>query len=285
MKKGISIWSFTGQPLETCFQLARKAGFDGVEVALDEQGPIHLASTRQDMAAVRNAADRQGVDVTSVASGLYWTYSLTADEPDVRAKARSIVVQQLRVASWLGCDTILVLPGSVTCGFGPQAPVVPYDVAYDRSLEALHALAPVAADLGVAIGLENVWNNFLLSPLEMRSLIDAIDSPAVGAYFDVGNVLAFGYPEQWIRILGPRIRKVHIKDFRRGVGGLNGFVDLLAGDVDFPAVMAALAAVGYDDYLTAEMSPYRLYPETILVNTSSAMDRILGRTGLADKEV
>ena len=274
MKKGISIWSFTGQPLETCFQLARKAGFDGVEVALHEQGPIHLASTRQDMAAVRNAADRQGVDVTSVASGLYWTYSLTADEPDVRAKARSIVVQQLRVASWLGCDTILVLPGSVTCGFGPQAPVVPYDVAYDRSLEALTGLAPIAADLGVAIGLENVWNHFLLSPLEMRSLIDAIGSPAVGAYFDVGNIVAYGFPQHWIRTLGRRIDKVHIKGFD---GPKHAWTQLLAGSIDWPAVMAALREIGYNGAFTAELKGPGDDPRAAVKAISADMDQILGR--------
>lgn len=277
MKKGISIWSFTGQPLETCFAMAKKYGYDGVEVALADTGEINLSSTKADMAAVRAAAERQGISLYSVASGLYWTYSLSSDQREEREKAKSIVTQQLKVAAWLGCDTILVIPGSVKCGFSDNAPIIPYDVVYDRALEAMHELAPVAEDLGVAIGMENVWNQFLLSPLEMRNLIDQIGSPAVGAYFDAGNVLAFGYPDQWVRILGSRIRKVHIKDFRTSAAGLSGFVDLLAGDVDFPAVMAALAEVGYDNWITAEMGVYRHYPETILQNTSAAMDKILGR--------
>ncbi|HBP38608.1 MAG TPA: xylulose 5-phosphate 3-epimerase [Clostridiales bacterium] len=278
MKKGISIWSFSGQPLETCFQMAKSNGFDGVEVALAETGEINLTSTQSDMAAVRSAADRQGISLYSVASGLYWTYSLSSDLREEREKARSVVVQQLKVAAWLGCDTILVIPGSVKCGFSENAPVVPYDVVYERALDALRELAPIAEDLGVAIGLENVWNQFLLSPLEMRALIDQVASPAVGAYFDAGNVVAFGYPEQWVRILGNRIRKVHIKDYRAAAGGLSGFVDLLAGDVNFPAVMAALREIGYDGWITAEMGAYHHYPETILPNTSAAMDKILGRT-------
>jgi hexulose-6-phosphate isomerase len=277
MKKGISIWSFTGQPLETCFQMAKSYGYDGVEVALAETGEINLSSTEADMAAIKEAASRQGIKLFSVASGLYWTYSLSSDLREEREKAKSIVIQQLKVAAWLGCDTILVIPGSVKCGFSDNAPIVPYDVVYDRALEALKELAPVAEELGVAIGLENVWNQFLMSPLEMRGLIDQIGSPAVGAYFDAGNVQAFGYPEQWVRILGKRIRKVHIKDFRAAAAGLAGFVDLLAGDVNFPAVMAALGDIGYDDWITAEMGVYRHYPETILQNTSAAMDKILGR--------
>ncbi len=277
MKKGISIWSFTGQPLKTCFALARQYGYDGVEVALAEDGEINLNSSKADMDQVKAWAKDAGISLFSVASALYWSYSLSADSAAERAKAKEVVAKQLQVAAWLGCDTILVIPGSVKRGLDADAPVVAYDLAYERSLAALKELAPLAEELGVAIGLENVWNQFLLSPLEMRDLIDAVGSPAVGAYFDAGNVLAFGYPDQWIKILGKRIRKVHIKDFRTSVGGLGGFVDLLAGDVDFPAVMAALAEIGYDDWITAEMGVYRNWPETTLQNTSAAMDKILGR--------
>jgi hexulose-6-phosphate isomerase len=130
----------------------------------------------------------------------------------------------------------------------------------------------------VSICLENVWNKFLLSPLEMRDFIDKINSPYVGVYLDVGNVIYTGYPEHWIRILGKRIKKVHFKDFRRKVGTLEGFVDLLAGDVNFPEVMQAFKEVGYDDYVTAEMIPnYTHYTNQIIYNTSKSMDRILGR--------
>jgi L-ribulose-5-phosphate 3-epimerase len=108
----------------------------------------------------------------------------------------------------------------------------------------------------VALCIENVWNKFLLSPLEMRDFIDGFDSRMVGAYFDVGNVLLTGYPEQWIRILGERIKRVHVKDFKRSAETAEGFVDLLEGDVDFEVVNKALAEVGYDGYVTAEMLPF-----------------------------
>ena len=155
--------------------------------------------------------------------------------------------------------------------------MVAYDRAYDYALEAISQLAADAKDAGVAIGVENVWNKFLLSPLEMRDFIDKTGSPYVGAYFDVGNVVFSGYPEHWIRILGKRIRKIHFKDFRRMTAGLTGFVDLLAGDVDFPKVMEALEEAGYDGYCNAEMGAYAHYPLQMIYNTSHAMDRIFGK--------
>jgi len=135
----------------------------------------------------------------------------------------------------------------------------------------------VAEKYGVVLGIENVWNKFLLSPIEMRDLIDKVNSSFVGSYFDVGNVLYCGYPEHWINILGKRITKVHFKDYKREPGGLNCFVDLLSGDVDYIAVMDAFRNIGYDGWVTAEMlPPYKQFPEAILYNTSKSMDYILG---------
>ena len=187
------------------------------------------------------------------------------------------IVKTARCCSLLGADTILVVPGLVGADFIPGCEVTEYDVAYDRSLEALTQLKEYAEKVKVNIGLENVWNKFLLSPLEMRDYIDKIDSPYVGAYFDVGNVVYSGYPEHWIKILGSRIKKVHFKDFKARVGNINGFVDLLSGDVNYPGVMEQLEKVGYDDYVIAEMGIYKNYPDQTIYTTSIAMDRILGR--------
>jgi L-ribulose-5-phosphate 3-epimerase len=120
---------------------------------------------------------------------------------------------------------------------------VPYDVAYERAGEFLEGALPLARENGVSICVENVWNKFLLSPLEMKAFVDRFDDPRLQVYFDVGNALATGYPEQWIGILGERIGRVHLKDYRRAVGTVDGFVDLLAGDVDWPAVVSALRDV------------------------------------------
>lgn len=277
MKKGISIWSFAPAPLASAFALAKDAGFEGVEVALDETGEVSLTSTERELLAVRRQAADAGIALYSVASGLYWQHWLTADDAAEREKAKDIVRRQLDTAAALGADTILVLPGCVNAFSDPDR-IVDYAAAYDRALEAMRELAPYAEGVGVSIGLENVWNKFLTSPLELRDFIDRVGSPFVGSYLDVGNILANGYPDQWIRILGERIKKVHFKDYRTAVGGLDGFVDLLAGDVDYPAVMRALCDVGYDGWVTAEMIPaYRHHTSAILYNTSYAMDRILGR--------
>ena len=277
MKKGISIWSFAETDLRKCMELAKDAGFDGIELALDATGPVSMESTKEDILKVKAMADEIGLELYSVACGLYWTYNYTSANEENVNKAKEITKKQLDVASWLGCDTILVVPGAVEVAFDPGE-VVEYDVAYERALSALKELAPYAEKLGVSIGVENVWNRFLLSPMEMADFIDKVGSDYVGAYFDIGNVLFSGYPEHWIKILNNRIKKVHFKDYRRAAGDLHGFVDLLAGEVNWPAVMQKLADIGYDNWVTAEMlPPYAHYPETILYNTSNAMDKILGR--------
>ena len=276
MKKGISIWAFTEPSLEKCFALAKKYGYDGVELALDEAGDVNLNSTKEDMEGIKSLAQKYDLELFSVATGLYWSYSLTANDAAVREKAEDIVRKQVDVASWLGCNTILVIPGMVA-GLSPGGEVVPYDVVYDRALAAIKRLAPYAEEHKVVIGLENVWNKFLLSPTEMRDFIDEVNNPYVGAYFDVGNVIINGYPEHWIKVLGKRIAKVHFKDYRRNVGTLDGFVDILSGDVDYPAVMKALSDVGYDDWATAEVFSQGKYPESVLAVTSKAVDIILER--------
>ena len=278
MKKGISIWSFPAMSLKESFLLAKDAGFEGVEVALAEDGEVNLKSTEKDLLKVKADAGNAGIELYSVASGLYWDYWLTSDDKAEREKAKDIVRIQLNAAKTLGADTILVVPGSVNADFVSETKVVDYKSAYERSLEAFMELREDAEKCGVSIGIENVWNKFLTSPMEMRGFIDTIDSDFVGSYFDVGNVLFNGYPEHWIKILAEKIKKVHFKDYRKAAGGLHGFVDLLAGDINYPAVMDALKAVGYDGWVSAEMIPnYKYYTEAIIYNTSYSMDKILGR--------
>lgn len=278
MKKGINIWSFPKAPLAESFRLARDAGFEGVEVALAQEGEIGLKTAEHDLLAIRKNAEDLGLSLYSVSTGLFWDNWLTADDKAERERAKDIVRRQLETAKILGADTILVLPGCVNAEFADPAKIVDYGTAYERSLEALTELKTDAEKMGVAIGLENVWNKFLLSPIEMRDFIDKIGSDFVGSYFDVGNVLYSGYPEHWIRLLGSRIKKVHFKDYRTAAGGLHGFVDLLAGDVNYPAVVKALGEVGYDGWVSAEMIPnYKYHTEAIIYNTSLAMDKILGR--------
>ncbi len=209
-------------------------------------------------------------------SGALWEFPLTSSDPAARDRGKQIVAKCLEVAGKLGATGILVVPGAVEVFFNPAMEVVQYDVAVQRVEEAMKELVPVAEKNKVAIGIENVWNKMFLSPLEARDFVDRFGSEYLGWFFDVGNILSVGMPEQWIRILGERIKKVHVKDFRRNVGTLDGFVDLLEGDVNWPEVMKALREVGYDDFLIAEMIPcYAHAPETRLANTSLALDKIL----------
>ncbi|MFD0588693.1 sugar phosphate isomerase/epimerase family protein [Paenibacillus sp. GCM10027627] len=285
MKKGINIWSFKeGSTIRECAELAKQAGFEGIELSLNESGELGLNATDKEVLAIKAQLEEAGLEIAGLATGLYWQYSMTSSNAANRNKAIDICKKQLELASAFGVDAILVIPGAVGVDFIPDSEVVSYEKAYDLASEAIAKLVPYADSTGVAIAIENVWNKFLLSPLELRMFIDEQSSERVGSYFDVGNVVHSGYPEQWIRILGHRIKKVHFKDYRRAAGGLHGFVDLLAGDVNFPAVVTALNEIGYSGYATAEMiPPYTHHTEQIIFNTSAAMDAILGRTNREGK--
>lgn len=293
IKKGINIWSFDQRKsIYDCMVLAKKAGFEGIELALAKDGPLSLSSSDGEILEIKDMARQIGMTICSLATGLYWEYSLTANSAQIREQAKNVVKRQIDAAKLLEVDCILVCPGTVGVDFRPQdvvpdaenvsffagSEVIDYDVAYERSQSALRELAPYAEKKGVIIGIENIWNKFLLSPLEMRDFLDGIGSDFVGAFLDVGNMLLFGYPQHWIKILGKRIKKVHFKDYRRDAKGLAGFVDLLAGDVDWDLVIDAFEAVGYDGWASAEMCPtYRLYTDQMIYNASASMDRILRR--------
>lgn len=293
IKKGINIWSFPDDmSIEESMKLAKEAGFEGIELALAAKGPLSVESTNEELIGYREKAEEIGIVINSLATGLYWQFSLTSDRSDIRDKAKNLVKRQLEVASLLGADCILVSAGVVGFDFSPDevvpdakeiefytgSEIIDYDVAWERSQKALKELAPYAEKAGVYIGLENMWNKFLLSPIETRTFIDEVGSPWVQVFLDVGNMMLYGYPQHWIKILGKRIKKVHFKDFRRGSAHLGGFVDLLSGDVDWDKVIDAFEEVGYDGWANAEMTPvYKHYPEQIVYNTSASMDRILRR--------
>jgi L-ribulose-5-phosphate 3-epimerase len=280
MKKSISTWSFPGKySLEEKLRLACEAGFEGFEIDLSDEGPLTLNSSAKEIAEVRAQAEQSGVPLSGLATGLYWSANAASADPAIRSRAAAILKKQIEVAHALALDAILVVPATVGADFIPSCEVVPYDTAWERATEFVGAALPEAKQAGVKICIENVWNKFLLSPLEMRQFITQFQSEWVGVYFDVGNALATGYPEHWIQILGSQIGRVHLKDYRRAVGSVDGFVEILSGDVNWPAVMGALRASGYQGWVTAEMIPpvpfYKYAPETLLFNTSRAMDALL----------
>lgn len=292
MKKAMHYWGLPpAMDLFEKLHFAASCGFDGVELVVMASGMIRPDSTAEELRAVREEAQRAGVCIHSLTSPLNWASSLTSNDPQIRQKARDNVRSQLRVAGELGADALLVLPGFVALDFEvnamcaaerdekaytPTQERIRYDHAWERLLEGLHDLAPAAEASGVTICVENIWNHFLLSPLEMRALIDAVGSKSIQSYFDVGNVMEFGYPDQWIRILGDRIRRVHIKDYRSEAHDLSGFCDIGKGNVDFSAVMAALRDIGYDGWVTAELNADPKAPE------QTARDTILALRTLMD---
>ena len=279
MKKAISTWSFPSDwTLDKKLGVAAEAGFAGFEIDLTEDGPVALNSTPEALLAVRRKVEAAGLQISGLATGLYWGANAASSDEATRKRAAAILAAQISSARHLGVDAILVIPGSVGVDFIPGAEVVPYETAYRRAQEFLKGSVADAERAGVALCVENVWNKFLLSPLEMKAFIDEFRSSGVGSYFDVGNALQTGYPEHWIGTLGSRIRRVHFKDYRRTVGTIDGFCDLLSGDINWPAVMQALRAIRYDGWIAAEMIPpvpfYKYSPETLIHNTSRAMDAI-----------
>ena len=274
MIKSISFWSFPeGMTIEQRMMMAKDYGFEAIELTVEGEGEITPDSTPEDMQKFVDMADKIGLKLPTMATGLGWAFPAIGPDPDVCAQGIEIIRTSLKLSAALGAETFLVVPGTVTADY-------PYDQAYDDCVDVFTELAADAEEAGVYIGLEYVWNKFLLSPLEFAGIIDEINEEYIQAYFDVGNVIPNGFPEQWIRILGSRIKAVHFKDFREsiGTGTFDGFVDLLEGDVPWGAVMEALKEIGYDGAVTGEMMPpYPHHPERLIESTSKSMDAILGR--------
>ena len=279
MKLCISYWSVEGglantRPIEEAMTEAKAAGFDGIELAIGTEGVLHTQSDQATCESYRALAQKHGLAMETLAAGLTWGCSPTHPDPATREKSIKLHADALQRAAWLGAKAMLMVPGAVKIPWDDSYRPVKYDQAAAWAREAGKRLAGVAEKVGVDLCLENVWNGMFYSPLEFAQFIDSVGpSPRVGAYFDVGKVLGYHqHPPHWIEILGPRIRRVHIKDFKKDVGNLSGFCDLLAGDVPWKETMAALKAIGYDKTIVAEMMP----PDpTLLKRTKEAMDKIV----------
>ncbi len=244
LKKAVKIGMVAGEmSLLEKFQLLKRLGFDGVEL----DSPSNLDSNE-----VLDAITASGLPVHGVVDSVHWRDCLSDPSPEVRAKGVAGLERAIRDSHTYGGDTVLLVPGVVNKH-------VSYDDAYTRSQAEIRRVLPLAEELNIRIAFENVWNNFLLSPLEAARYVDEFESTYVGWYFDVGNIVNYGWPEQWIKILGNRIFKLDIKEFSRSKrndeGLWKGFgVELLEGDCDWPAVMSALDTIGYSGWATAEIS-------------------------------
>jgi hexulose-6-phosphate isomerase len=240
LKKGIYWGNIgVGKTILEKFQAAKDAGFEGVEVM-----------SHFDRNEVLNARNATGLPIPSVCDAMHWKLALSDPDPAIREQGVAALKVSLEDAAAYGADTVLLVPGRVN-------ETVSYDDCWNRTVGELKKIIPVAINLKVKIALENVWNNFLISPMEAASFVDQFKTPYIGFYFDCGNILAYGWPEQWIKILGRRIAKVHIKEYSRKIadkqGKSAGFgVKLQEGDVNWSAVMKALDDIGYSGWTTIE---------------------------------
>jgi len=258
------------------FRKARSLGFDAVQLYLEmANGILNLDAGENTLRDLARLARDEGVGFPSLEIAPL-QYSFTSDQASERRRGVEVVSRALEIAKALGCHGVLVIPGYVGKMWDPATDQVFYEDAYQRTVSALRELAPRAEELGVDLLLEPIWNMFLLSPLEMRRLIDEAGSAACGVLLDTGNVTLCGFAEQWIRVLGKRVREIHMKDFRRQVGNIHGFVPLLAGDVSWQAVTESARAIGFEGYWIAEQFPYAQHGETILQHTIDSMNQILG---------
>ena len=261
MKKGVLL-SMIPNTLSYAdrFKMARDVGFDVVQAptTADE-------STAEE---IKKAADAAKIRIDSVMNMDHWKDPLSSSDPAVVQRSLDGMKISLHNAKLWGSDAVLLVPAVVNAETS-------YQDAWTRSQAQIRTLIPLAQELGVVIAIEEVWNKFLLSPLEMASYIDEFQSPSIKAWFDVGNVVLYGYPQDWIHTLGKRIAKVHIKDFKH-TGSSYEWVNLGDGDVDWPAVRQAFADIGYSGSAIVELKGG---DEAYLRDVSQRVDRlVLGKS-------
>ncbi len=231
-------------PMVDKFKILRDLGFDGVEFSAPNDHPLE---------EVLAAREKSGLPIHGVVHSKNWpdTHLLSSPDPESRKRGIGTLKQAVKDAKAYGASSVLLVAGKVTAE-------MPYDDCYRRTQECIREVIPVAAEHGIRLLVENVWNNFLLSPLEAARYLDEFQSPVMGWYFDVGNIVRMGWPEQWIRILGKRIVKLDIKEYSRdkqnNEGLWKGFqVEITDGDCNWPAVMKALKDIDYSGWATAEV--------------------------------
>src|ERR1700674_1201807 len=241
-------------------KMARDVGFEVI------QAPT--TPDEHEAEEIKKAADGANIRIDSVMNMDHWQYPLSSSDPAVVEKSLAGMRKSLHNAKLWGSDAVLLVPAVVNAQTS-------YRDAWSRAQKEIRKLLPLAEELKIVIAIEDVWNKFLLSPLEMATSVREFQSPWIGAWFDVGNVLLYGYPQDWIRTLGKSIVKVHLKDFKRKQDGYE-WVNLGDGDVDWAAVREAFREIGYSGSAITELKEG---DEVYLRNVSRRVDRlVLGRT-------
>jgi L-ribulose-5-phosphate 3-epimerase len=298
VKPGIFQGAFPAQlSLEECLKSAKVSGFEGFELSLEtaeallseayneetesilaiqksvglltpKPDGIRFESSPIEWMRIRPIASQLNLEIVSISTMQLFYYPLSSHIPAIRSRAIEIVKKMIDVVADLGGDLVLVAPGMVTSASA-------YQETWERTRDAIEEILPYAEEKRILLALENIWNKFLLSPLEFVRFIDDFQSSWIGAYFDVANIMPYGNPEQWIRCLGSRLKRVHFKDYRLDISGIDGFTHLLHGDVPWKKVRQALFDIQYDGWIIAEVTPYRSYPEQTIPDTYAAMQRII----------
>lgn len=269
MYKALNYWVFGGfagdkTPYEFIDWAAEK-GLDGVEFTVGDA--ISIDITKEECLKIAEYAKAKNVGLKSLASGAGWGCYLGTDNETERKAAVEFCKKYLYIASYLGAESILVVPGATRVAWDESRPQLSYKTVWEKTVESVKELIPLAEELKVNIALENVWNRFLFSPMEWKHFLDQFNSQYVGIYFDLGNAKISCNPEHYPEILGSYIKAVHVKNFAENdcAGGLHGFGDdLLAGDVDFAACFAALDKINYQGPYTVEMIPFSRLPDLVL---------------------
>jgi hexulose-6-phosphate isomerase len=223
------------------FKLALDVGFEGIEIGTIADQAV--------AAEIAEASKKTGLKIHSVMNADHWRYPLSSADPEVVNKSVAGMEASIRNAKLWGADSVLLVPAVVDAKTS-------YKDAWTRSQRVIkERILPLAQQQKVVVGIEEVWNKFLLSPLEMARYVDEFASPWVKAYLDVGNMLFYGFPQDWVRTLGPRISRIHVKDFQLNrKESKYAWTNLGEGDVDWPEVRKALAEVGYQGWITTEIS-------------------------------
>ncbi len=274
MKKAINAWSVPKHiTFAEMFRDISGAGFEGIELNLDADNysshSLTMSTAKDTFNEINSLVEEYNLKVAGISTSLSGG-KLGSDNKSVRESGKDIIRKQLECAAALGADGILTVPGGMTENISLLQ-------AYENSFMAIEELKSEIESAKIYVGLENVWNGFFISPFDMKNFIDKLNCPYIGAYFDVGNVVAFSNPEYWIEILNTRICKVHVKDFKRNNAINRGgcFVNLLEGDVNWNKVILALCKAGYDGFLTAELAMMMECPEYLYKITSEALDIII----------
>ena len=277
MIKGISYLSFEnglegGHPIDSALKQTKSHGFDALELAISTQGVLTTSTTQNECHEIRQQINDSGLFVDSLASGMSWAINPTSDDESMRKQSINLHKDALKVASYLDCKALLYVPGVVKSPISSE--IVRYDRALERARKAINELLPIAEDLDIDLCIENVWNGLFYSPIELRDFVDSFDSEKLGVYLDIGNLIGYQqYPPHWVELLGSRIKRVQIKDYREIFDwtGSFSFCDLGTGDVPWKETIDSIKAINYKSTIVAEMLPW---DETLLARTSAAMNQL-----------